>query len=203
MAAPCVLLDHIPATSSEYFNFVTDQHFALLDSFELESGAELLDVTVAYKTWGKLNAQRDNCLVVCHALSGSSDIEDWWGPLLGSGKAFDPSRYFVFCANVLGSPYGTTSSLSINPETGRIYGPDFPQTTIRDDIRSVFKCCTLLLPRFLTWAVQFTQAYSGCVKNQQHCSSCRRFHGRYGNTRVAAMHTRGLREEHYPHIDLS
>lgn len=75
--------------------------------------------------------------MVCHALSGSSDISDWWGPLLGSGKAFDTSRYLVFCANVLGSPYGSTSSLSINPDTGRAYGPDFPQTTIRDDIRYV------------------------------------------------------------------
>lgn len=92
---------------------------------------------MAYKTWGRLNSEGDNCMVICHALSGSSDIEDWWGPLLGSGKAFDVSRYFIFCANVLGSPYGTTSSLSLNPATGLIYGPDFPQTSIRDDIRYV------------------------------------------------------------------
>lgn len=96
---------------------------------------------MAYKTWGKLNATSDNCLVVCHALSGSSDISDWWGPLLGNGKAFDTSRYFIFCANVLGSPYGSTSSLSIDPDTGRAYGPEFPQTTIRDDIRYAVLLC--------------------------------------------------------------
>jgi homoserine O-acetyltransferase len=126
-------LDYVPIARNEYQNFVADQKLALLDSFKLESGEKLEDVIVAYKTWGKLNC--DNCLVVCHALSGSSDIEDWWGPLLGNGKAFDISRYFIFCANVLGSPYGTTSPLSLNPKTGRMYGPEFPQTTIRDDIQ--------------------------------------------------------------------
>jgi homoserine O-acetyltransferase len=128
-------LDHVPIEGNEYLNFVADQKLALLDFFELESGKELKNVIVAYKTWGKLNSNYDNCLVVCHALSGSSDIEDWWGPLLCNGKVFDISRYFIFCANVLGSPYGTTSSLSLNPRTGRIYGPEFPQTTIRDDVR--------------------------------------------------------------------
>lgn len=128
-------LDHIPSSKNEYSNFVVDQKLALLDSFELESGEKLKDVTVGYKTWGKLNSNCDNCLVVCHALSGSSDIEDWWGPLLGRENAFDVSRYFIFCANVLGSPYGTTSSLSLNPKTGQMYGPDFPPTTIRDDVR--------------------------------------------------------------------
>jgi hypothetical protein len=55
---------------------------------------------------------------------------------MGPGKAFDPSRFFIFCANVLGSPYGTASPITINPETGKAYGPEFPPTTIRDDIRS-------------------------------------------------------------------
>jgi homoserine O-acetyltransferase len=115
-------------------NFVTGQRFAFVSSFILESGVELKEVIVAYKTWGRLNTKGDNCLVICHALTGSSDVEDWWGPLLGNGKAFDISRYFVFCANVLGSPYGTTSSLSLNPATGERYGPAFPQTSIRDDV---------------------------------------------------------------------
>lgn len=60
-----------------------------------------------------------------------------WGPLMGRGKAFDPSRYFIFCANVLGSPYGTASPITTNPETGELYGPEFPGTTIRDDVRYV------------------------------------------------------------------
>ncbi|RDW66695.1 hypothetical protein BP5796_09444 [Coleophoma crateriformis] len=123
------------AASFLYSDFVQGQKFVKFDSFRLESGVLLEDVAIAYKTWGILNTDADNCMVICHALSGSSDISDWWGPLLGPGRAFDTSRYFVFCANVLGSPYGSTSSLSFNPNTGRPYGPDFPQTTIRDDAR--------------------------------------------------------------------
>jgi len=130
-----IVLDHVPSETNEYLRFVNDQKLARVESFQLESGVELTDVTVAYKTWGKLNANGDNCLIICHALSGSSDVEDWWGPLLGYGKAFDTSRFFVFCANVLGSPYGTTSPLSRNPKTGRLYGPEFPQTSVRDDVR--------------------------------------------------------------------
>ncbi|KAF5369724.1 hypothetical protein D9757_011995 [Collybiopsis confluens] len=95
--------------------------------------AELREVPVAYKTWGTLNEARDNVMIICHAFTSSADDSDWWGPLMGSGKAFDPRRYFVFCANVLGSPYGTASPISINPDTGKIYGPDFPPTSIRDD----------------------------------------------------------------------
>ncbi|KAL5330304.1 hypothetical protein ACEPPN_003830 [Leptodophora sp. 'Broadleaf-Isolate-01'] len=129
-----MILNHIPKSRSPYLDFVTDQKFAHLSSFTLGSGVILDDVVVAYKTWGKLNKDGTNCLVICHALSGSSDVEDWWGPLLSRGKAFDTSRYFIFCANVLGSPYGTTSSLSVNPKTGQPYGPEFPQTTIRDDV---------------------------------------------------------------------
>ncbi|CZR64553.1 related to homoserine O-acetyltransferase [Phialocephala subalpina] len=130
-----IVLNYVPPHKNEYHNFVSNQKFAYLDSFDLESGELLEGAVVTYKTWGKLNANRDNCLVVCHALSGSSDIADWWGPLLGNGGAFDTSRYFIFCANVLGSPYGTTSSLGVNPRTGRAYGPEFPQSTIRDDVR--------------------------------------------------------------------
>jgi hypothetical protein len=60
-----------------------------------------------------------------------------WGPLIGRGKAFDPNRFFIFCANVLGSPYGTASPITLDPTTGRLYGPEFPPTTIRDDVRHV------------------------------------------------------------------
>ncbi|KAI0768117.1 homoserine O-acetyltransferase [Trametes elegans] len=112
-----------------------DQNIFHVPSFTLESGRTLRDVPVAYKTWGKLNDARDNVMIICHAFTGSSDVEDWWGPLMGRGKAFDPSRYLVFCANVLGSPYGSASPVTINPETGKPYGPEFPLTTIRDDVR--------------------------------------------------------------------
>jgi homoserine O-acetyltransferase len=95
----------------------------------------LKQVPVAYSTWGVLNETHDNVLVVCHALTGSSDVSDWWRPLIGPGKALDYTRYFIFCANVLGSPYGSASSLSVNPKTGKQYGPTFPDTSIRDDVQ--------------------------------------------------------------------
>ncbi|RFU33181.1 hypothetical protein B7463_g3191, partial [Scytalidium lignicola] len=128
-------LNYTPPIRNEYADLVAGQSIACVDSFILESGVELRNVNIAYKIWGSLNTKGDNCLVLCHALTGSSDVEDWWGPLIGSGKPFDTSRYFIFCANLLGSPYGSSSPLSVNPDAGRIYGPDFPQTTIRDDIR--------------------------------------------------------------------
>ncbi|KAG8220678.1 Alpha/Beta hydrolase protein [Butyriboletus roseoflavus] len=114
---------------------VLNQSIYVVSTFTLENGCLLRDVPVAYKTWGRLNESRDNVMIICHAFTGSADVEDWWGPLMGRGKAFDPNRFFIFCANVLGSPYGTASPITPNPDTGRPYGPEFPQTSIRDDIR--------------------------------------------------------------------
>ncbi|KAF8880904.1 Alpha/Beta hydrolase protein [Gymnopilus junonius] len=76
------------------------------------------EVPIAYKTWGKLNATKDNVMIICHAFTGSADVEDWWGPLMGRGKAFDPNRFFIICLNTLGSPYGSASPVTINPDTG-------------------------------------------------------------------------------------
>ncbi|AAW46520.2 homoserine O-acetyltransferase, putative [Cryptococcus deneoformans JEC21] len=111
------------------------QQIAIIPSFTLESGVTLNNVPVAYKTWGKLNEKADNCLVICHALTGSADVEDWWGPLLGLNKAFDPTRFFIFCGNVIGSPYGTISSVTTNPETGKPFGPEMPGSSVKDDVR--------------------------------------------------------------------
>ncbi|KAK7058054.1 dynein heavy chain, cytoplasmic [Favolaschia claudopus] len=111
-----------------------DQSILVVPSFTLESGVQLHQVPVAYKTWGTLNSKKDNVMIICHAFTGSADVEDWWGPLMGPGKAFDPQRFFIFCANVLGSPYGSASPVTKNPATGKIYGPEFPATTIRDDV---------------------------------------------------------------------
>jgi homoserine O-acetyltransferase len=118
-----------------YSSLVPDQKTSIIPSFTLESGITLINVPIAYSTWGSLNETFDNVLIVCHALTGSSDALDWWRPLIGPGKALDYTNYFIFCANVLGSPYGSASPLSINPHTGRPYGPTFPETTIRDDVR--------------------------------------------------------------------
>ncbi|EST09439.1 Alpha/beta hydrolase fold-1 [Kalmanozyma brasiliensis GHG001] len=135
------------------------QRYLLFPRFTLESGVELTNVPVAFKTWGTLAATKDNALVVCHALTGSADVEDWWGPLLGKDKVFDYSRFFVLCCNVLGSPYGSASSCTqAGGESGWAeatqtgvaealarskmewkgegwWGPEFPATTVRDDVR--------------------------------------------------------------------
>ena len=121
-----------------FFELIPGQSIAVVPSFELEYGDTLYNVPVAYKTWKGYAAEADNAVVVCHALSGSADVADWWGPLLGGpGRALDISRLFIICVNSLGSPYGTASPVTHrdgDPEK-RIYGPDFPLTTIRDDVR--------------------------------------------------------------------
>uniref|UniRef100_B8HKX0 Homoserine O-acetyltransferase n=1 Tax=Cyanothece sp. (strain PCC 7425 / ATCC 29141) TaxID=395961 RepID=B8HKX0_CYAP4 len=117
-----------------YQHFISPhtQFYRLSQPFHLESGKELLDVQVAYRTWGQLNAERDNAVLVCHAFTGWADLETWWQPLLGSGRALDPDRDFIICSNILGSCYGTTGPTSINPSTGQPYGPNFPAITVRD-----------------------------------------------------------------------
>lgn len=121
-----------------FAKLVTEQHFAIVPSFTLESGVVLENVPVAYTTRGQLSENGDNALVICHALSGSADVADWWGPLLGGrGQAFDVTRFFVICLNSLGSPYGSASPVTNKDgkaEEGR-YGPEFPLTTIRDDMK--------------------------------------------------------------------
>jgi len=113
--------------------FPAETRFALLTGpLRLESGVELSQVTVAYRTWGRLNVERDNAVLVCHALTGSADVDQWWPGLLGPSKALDPSRDFVICANVLGSCYGSTGPTSLSPTTGRRYGAGFPAVSVRD-----------------------------------------------------------------------
>ncbi|KAG6015940.1 hypothetical protein E4U43_004474 [Claviceps pusilla] len=114
-----------------------DQQIAIVPQFTLESGITLRNVPVAYTTRGKLNEEGNNAMVVCHALTGSADVSDWWGPLLGGpGRVFDTSRFFIVCMNSLGSPYGTASPVTAkdNDESKGRYGPEFPLTTIRDDV---------------------------------------------------------------------
>ncbi|KAI8869689.1 homoserine O-acetyltransferase [Ramicandelaber brevisporus] len=118
-----------------YCALVRNQRILTVPSFVLECGITLRDVPVAYKTFGTLSESRDNVMFICHALTGSADVSDWWGPLLGPGRAFDTSRFFVVCCNVLGSPYGTASPVTVNPETGELYGPGFPVVTVRDSVR--------------------------------------------------------------------
>lgn len=97
----------------------------------LESGIELPDATIGFQTWGTLNAAADNVVWICHALSGSSDAAAWWPGLIGAGRAIDPARHFIVCANVLGSCYGSLGPASRRAD-GRRWGKDFPEITIGD-----------------------------------------------------------------------
>ncbi len=100
--------------------------------FTLESGKKLRNLEIAYQTYGKLNANKDNIVWACHALTANSDVLDWWKGLFGSNALFNPEEHFIICANVIGSHYGTTNPLSVNPVTGQSYYLSFPEFTIRD-----------------------------------------------------------------------
>lgn len=101
---------------------------------------ELSDVNLpyqlAYQTWGKLNKNRDNAILVVHALSGSANLEAWWPELLGDNKPLDPANDFVICINLLGSCYGSSGPLSHNPEAGKNWKVNFPKITIRDQVQA-------------------------------------------------------------------
>lgn len=107
----------------------------------LEYGGILEHVTVAFETYGELNAEKDNAVLLCHALTGSAhaagvqhggEVPGWWDPLVGPGKAIDTRRFFVVCANVLGGCYGTTGPSSLDPHTDAPYRLSFPRYTVRD-----------------------------------------------------------------------
>ncbi len=104
--------------------------------FKLESGSELPELHIAYHTYGKPSPEEDNVIWICHALTANSDAADWWNGLVGEGKLFDPKQYFIVCANIIGSCYGTTGPNSVNPSTGKPYGKDFPLVTIRDMVNA-------------------------------------------------------------------
>jgi homoserine O-acetyltransferase len=106
--------------------------FKYTKPFTLESGQQLHDLEIGFHTYGKLNKNRDNVIWVCHALTANSDVLDWWKGLFGPEDFFNPEEHFIVCANILGSPYGTTNPLSINPITGQPYYLSFPQFTVRD-----------------------------------------------------------------------
>ncbi len=128
--------DSVGVVKTQYFTFAEDR------PMQLESGASLGPITVAYETYGRLNADRSNAILITHALSGgghaagyssaTADKPGWWDSCIGPGKAFDTDRFFVICSNVLGGCYGTTGPSSINPATGKSYGLTFPVVTVGD-----------------------------------------------------------------------
>ncbi len=137
--------------------------FSQSNPLNLEYGERLESVTVAYQSYGELNSEKDNVIIVNHALTGNAHAaaivddfeiknsesyerlnaynkmfygkEGWWDPLIGAGKAIDTNKYFVICPNILGSCYGTTGPTSLNPITNQIYNMNFPQITVRDMIK--------------------------------------------------------------------
>jgi homoserine O-acetyltransferase/O-succinyltransferase len=106
--------------------------FHYKNSFPLEGGSVLPEFTLCYHTYGQLNTAKDNVIWICHALTASSDVESWWPELVGDGLTFDTRNYFVVCVNIIGSCYGSTGPLSLNPSTNKPYYHDFPFITIRD-----------------------------------------------------------------------
>jgi homoserine O-acetyltransferase len=110
--------------------------FVLDGSLPLECGGVLICPTLHYAVYGRLNAARDNAVLVCHALSGSALVGSWWPEVFAPGAVLSLEHDFVICINMLGSCYGSTGPSSVNPETGQAYGPDFPLVSIRDNVRA-------------------------------------------------------------------
>ena len=125
---------------------VHTQQVTFDQELRLQSGANLCPVTLAYETYGTLNQDRSNAILICHALSGDAHVAGqhsasdrkpgWWDEAVGPGKAFDTDRYFVICSNVIGGCSGSTGPSSINPETGRPYGLSFPVVTVADMVEA-------------------------------------------------------------------
>jgi homoserine O-acetyltransferase len=156
------------------------------ESLPLDSGEALEPVTIAYETYGRLNKQRSNAILIAHALSGDAhaagyyageDKPGWWETMIGPGKGFDTDRYFVICSNVIGGCKGSTGPISINPATGSEYGLDFPVVTVGDMVRAQKLLIDHLgISRLLSvsggsmggmqalqWAVAYPDAVASCI----------------------------------------
>ena len=120
-------------------------HLGPSSPLQMDSGASLAPLTIAYQTYGALNATKSNALLVCHALSGDQHVANphpltgrpgWWDTMVGPGRPFDTDRFFVICSNVIGGCMGSTGPASLNPQTREPYGLDFPIVTIADMVRA-------------------------------------------------------------------
>ncbi len=167
-----------PASTNQLFTYT-------FDSLPLQRGGELGPVTLAYESWGTLNAEGDNAILITHALTGNAHAHDvehpddpraaWWNPLIGQGRPFDTTRYFVICSNILGSCYGSTGPASFDPRTGRPYAMRFPLVTIRDMVHAQRRLLEHLGVRRLAavaggsiggqQALEWALTYPGMVRN--------------------------------------
>ena len=129
-------------------NGKVETKFYDFDSLKLENGEVLSPVRLAYETYGTLNSEKNNAILLCHALSGDAHAAGfhagdkkpgWWDFIVGPGRAFDTNKYFVICSNVIGSCNGSTGPASINPKTGKKYGMTFPEVSIRDMVNAQAK----------------------------------------------------------------
>ena len=120
-----------------------DRLFLKIGDIELESGEVLPDVTIAYQTWGTLNEDRDNAILVNHALTGWSDVPGWWPSIVGPGLSLDTNKYFVICPNVIGGCQGSTGPSSLSPD-GKRWGSRFPAVSIRDMVVAEIRLTDLL-----------------------------------------------------------
>ena len=124
-----------PTKQKPFTKVTADPVFKSKSSFQLESGAVLPEIHLAYKTFGTLNAAKDNVIWVFHALTANANPLEWWSGLIGNDKLFNPQDHFIVCVNIPGSSYGSISPLSINPLQSKPYYHDFPIITPRDMVR--------------------------------------------------------------------
>ena len=130
--------------SKNIYNFEHTPNITLDKNFKLQNGKFLIRPKIAYQTYGKLNRQKSNAILICHALtgdqyaSGENPItrrKGWWSDMIGKGKVFDTNTFFIICSNVLGGCMGTTGPRSIDPVNKKVYGINFPEVSIRDMVK--------------------------------------------------------------------
>jgi homoserine O-acetyltransferase len=115
---------------------MNQKHVLTIGDLDLESGETLTNVELAYNIIGNLSETKDNVVLICHGLTASSDVSDWWPEMVGDSKVFDPTVHCIICINTIGSVYGSTGPRSINPETQAPYGTNFPFITVKDTVKA-------------------------------------------------------------------
>ena len=152
-------MDGIGITEKKDYAFGKDGSDALI----LDCGEKLFNVNIRYETYGKLNKEKSNAILIVHALTGDAHVAGyhtdkdkkpgWWNEMVGSGKAFDTDKYFIVCSNCIGGCSGSTGPRSINPKTGKLYNLDFPVITIGDMVRAQYRLMEYLeIPKWLSIA---------------------------------------------------
>jgi homoserine O-acetyltransferase/O-succinyltransferase len=169
--------------TDKFSNYI--EEFKIPFTLDLDRGGKLNDVVIAYETYGSLNEDKTNAILICHAITGDShvakhdekDLPGWWDAMVGPGKPIDTTKYFVVCSNILGSCRGTTGPNSINKETGKFYGAEFPVITIKDMVKvqnylieylGIDKLLGVIggsLGGFqcLEWATEYPEKIKGCL----------------------------------------